>query len=331
MVEIIAEIGNTHEGSVELAKCFISEAHNAGVDAVKFQYHIFEEESLDSAPNPPYFKAESRKNYFDRTSFNYEQWLELKKFAAGLNLKFYCSPFSIKAAQILNDVDIDGFKIASGEVTNLPMLAEIAKFQKPIILSSGMSSLAEVKNATNEIISVWPNADLTCLQCTSKYPCPPELAGFRFISDLRKDFNRVGFSDHTLGMASAILAVSCGAEVIEKHFTLSKLMYGPDASFSLEPSEMKTFVHEIRSAYIAVKADYHKNALDEYILEMKSTFQKSIVAKVALPVGTVISAEHLAYKKPDCGISAADYRKILGRTVTADFAVDELLCYEKLK
>jgi len=191
--------------------------------------------------------------------------------------------------------------------------------------------LAEVKAATNEIKSVWPNADLTCLQCTSKYPCPPELAGIRFISDLRKDFNRVGFSDHTLGVASAILAVSCGAEVIEKHFTLSKLMYGPDASFSLEPSEMKTFVREVRSADIAIKANYHKNDLDEYLREMKTTFQKSIVAKVALPAGTVISAEHLAYKKPDCGISAADYRKILGCVVKSDFVADELISYEKLK
>ena len=211
------------------------------------------------------------------------------------------------------------------------MLAEIAKFQKPIIMSSGMSSLAEVKTATSEILSIWPDADLTCLQCTSKYPCPPELAGVRVISDLKKNFQRVGFSDHTLGVASAILAVSYGAEVIEKHFTLSKLMYGPDASFSLEPSEMKNFVNEIRSADIIYRADYQKNTVDDYLSEMKVTFQKSIVAKVALPVGTVISAEHLAYKKPDCGISAADYRKILGRTVKSDFVADELISYEKLK
>ncbi len=330
MVEIIAEIGNTHEGSIELAKCFIKSAKDAGVDAVKFQFHIFDEESLETAPNPPYFKNESRRDYFTRTSFNYDQWFQLKRYSNQLGLKFYCSPFSILAGSILNEVGIDGFKIASGEVTNLPLLESIASYKKPIILSSGMSSLNELMTAKNTIFDIWKEPILTCLQCTSKYPCPPSESGVHFINELTKHFKHVGFSDHTTGVASAIIAIANGATVLEKHFTLSKSMYGPDASFSLEPGEMIQFVKEVRDAELADKAQYIKDDFDEYLTEMKTTFQKSIVASSDISSGTKIEKKHLAYKKPFTGISAANYKLVIGRILNKNLKKNELLLFDDL-
>ena len=180
MTTIIAEIGNTHEGSVGLAKQFIRAAADCGVDAVKFQTHIFEAESLPSAPNPPYFTDESRKEYFERTAFSIDQYKTLKKYAEqDCGLEFISSPFSIEAVDLLVELDVKTLKIPSGEVNNTPMLHHIVKVTDArIILSSGMSSWAELDEAVKIING---NNDLIILQCTSEYPCLPENSGLNLI------------------------------------------------------------------------------------------------------------------------------------------------------
>jgi N,N'-diacetyllegionaminate synthase len=310
---IIAEIGNTHEGSLGLAKCMIKAAADCGVDCVKFQTHIFDAESLASAPNPPYFKDETRKQYFDRTSFTKEQWKELKRYCEEeCGKDFISSPFSLEAAQMLNEIGISTFKIPSGEVTNLPLLELIGKTGKKVILSSGMGTWEEMDEAVTALKDSGCK-DLVVLQCTSEYPCPPEKAGLNIMLEMQQRYKvPVGFSDHTLGSAVPIAAVILGATIIEKHFTLSTLAYGSDAKNSTEPFEFKRMVEDIRAAELAVNTPRQKT-LDERLNNMKHIFEKSIVSSKILKAGTLISADDIAYKKPGDGIRAREYKNIIGK------------------
>jgi N-acetylneuraminate synthase len=320
---IIAEIGNTHEGSVGLAKQFIKSAATCGVDAVKFQTHIFEAESLPSAPNPKYFTDETRKQYFERTAFNKNQYISLKKFAEEeCGVEFFSSPFSVEAVDLLLSLGVKWLKIPSGEVSNTPMLEYIAKTGVKVLLSSGMSSWNELDEAVSILK---PNNELTILQCTSEYPCLPANAGLVTMKQIKERYNcPVGFSDHTLGVGVPIAAVVAGATVVEKHFTISKMLYGSDAKNSTEPDEFKQLVEGIRAAEIAISSFIDKDEKVKSLQDMKITFEKSIVAAVDIPPGTIINETLLKYKKPGDGIPARDYRKLLGRVTSKAIQKDEM-------
>lgn len=314
-VYIIAEIGNTHEGSLGLAKQFIKIASKCGVDAVKMQTHIFDAESLLNAPNPSYFKHESRKEYFERTAFSLDQWKELKRYAEiELNIDFFSSPFSLEAVEMLENIGVKTYKIPSGEVSNIPLLEKIGKTGKRVLLSSGMSTWSELDEAVN-ILKLNGCKDLTVLQCTSEYPCPPDQAGLNVLDEIKYRYNKIslGYSDHTLGIAIPIAAVLKGATVIEKHFTISKNLYGSDAQNSTEPKEFTTLVSEIRQIEIAMNHKVDKNKKAKLLKKMKITFEKSIVcASKTLKKFEKIKFHHLAFKKPGDGIPAKDYKKIIG-------------------
>jgi N,N'-diacetyllegionaminate synthase len=321
---IIAEIGNTHEGSVGLAKQFIKSAAACGVDAVKFQTHIFEAESLPSAPNPKYFTDETRKQYFERTAFNKTQYESLKKFAEEeCGVAFFSSPFSVEAVDLLLDLGVKWLKIPSGEVSNTPMLQYIAKTGVNVLLSSGMSSWSELDEAVNILK---PNNPLTILQCTSEYPCLPVNAGLKTMLQIKERYNcPVGFSDHTLGVGVPIAAVVAGATVVEKHFTISKMLYGSDAKNSTEPDEFKQLVEGIRAAEIAIHSFIDKDEKVKSLQDMKVTFEKSIVAAEDLPMGTTITEALLKYKKPGNGIPARAYKSLLGKVTNKTIQKDEML------
>jgi len=314
-IYIIAEIGNTHEGSLGLAKQFIKAAADCGANAVKMQTHIFEAESLPGAPNPPYFKDETRQDYFERTSFTLDQWKELKRYSYDdLKIDFFSSPFSLEAVDMLEEVGMDTYKIASGEVNNIPLLEKIAKTKKKVLLSSGMSSWSEIDEA---VLTLQTNGceDLTVLQCTSEYPCPPEQSGLNVLDEikLRYDNIKVGYSDHTMGLAVPLAAVVKGATVIEKHFTLSQKMYGSDAMNSIEPEDFKRLVNEIRQIYIALSSNVDKDKKVSYLKNMKRTFEKSVVSSRPISESEVITEGDLAFKKPGDGIPARKYKQILGK------------------
>jgi sialic acid synthase SpsE len=314
-VYIIAEIGNTHEGSLGLAKQFIKAAAECGVDAVKMQTHIFEAESLPDAPNPPYFKDETRKQYFERTSFTLDQWRELRRYSQeDLKVDFFSSPFSLEAVDLLEKVGISTYKIASGEVNNIPLLEKIAKTKKRVLLSSGMSSWDELDEAV-EVLQLNGCEDLIVLQCTSEYPCPPEQSGLNVLDEIKLRYQNVqiGYSDHTLGLAIPLAAVIKGATVIEKHFTLSKQMYGSDAMNSTEPEEFKRLVDEIRQVEIALSNHIDKDSKVKSLVSMKKTFEKSIVSTCDINELEIVTKKHLAFKKPGDGIPAREYKKLLGR------------------
>ena len=321
---IIAEIGNTHEGSLGLAKQFIKVASECGADAVKFQLHIFDAESLKSAPNPSYFKSESRKNYFERTSFSIQEWIKLKKYANQLKLDFLNSPFSIEAVDCLIKIGVDIYKIPSGELTNTPLLEKISKLNNKVYLSTGMSSWDEIDRAVS-VFKRNKDLKLTIMQCTSMYPCELEFSGINVISEIRKRYKdvAVGFSDHTIGIAAPLAAVFNGATVIEKHLTLSRNMYGSDAKNATEPKEFKILVDEIRSIEKIMSSKVDKNLLSKKLNKMKKTFEKSIVASKDLRKGHKVTFGDLSFKKPGDGISASNYKKIIGKIIKKGMIYDE--------
>ena len=329
---IVAEIGNTHEGSVGLAKQIIKEAAKCGANAVKMQTHIFSEESLDNAPNPPYFTGESRKDYFNRTAFKIDEWLDLKNYTEKeMKIDFFSSPFSNKAVDMLEKIGVKTYKIASGEVTNIPLLEKIAKTKKNVILSSGMSSWQELDEAV-ELFKTNRNK-LTILQCVSQYPCPPDQSGLNIMAELKNRYGDVdvGYSDHTIGLAIPIAAVVLGAKVIEKHFTLSRFMYGSDAFNSIEPNDFKFLVQEIRNVEKAIKTKLKKDEKIINLKEMKTTFEKSIYTSRKILKNKKLTMSMLSFKKPGDGLPTKYYKNIIGKKINKNLDKNHQITFEDLE
>ncbi|MBD3211013.1 MAG: N-acetylneuraminate synthase [Candidatus Lokiarchaeota archaeon] len=325
---VIAEIGMNHDGSFGNAIRLIEEAKSANVNAVKFQLHISDEESLKKAPKPPYFRIEERFEYFERTAFSIQEWKKLKSYANNLGLFFLISPFSKKAVDITEKIGINGYKIASGETTNLPLLEYINEKNKPILLSTGMSNWEEIENAVNVL-----RENLVCVfQCTSLYPCPAEEVGLNIIKEIDKRFNnfKVGYSDHTIDIHSAIAAYIFGARVFEKHFTLSKKMYGADARFSMEPEGLRNYVSALQFVSKTIKNPVNKDNLNKFN-EMKKIFEKSIVASKNLVSGRILSIKDIRFKKPGDGIRADQYRKVIGMRLIKDLKRNQKISHENLE
>lgn len=316
---IIAEIGSVHDGSFGNACKLIEAATCAGADAAKFQTHISAAETLKNAPMPSYFKGEPRFEYFERTGFSQPQWKQLKQVCIDNDVMFLSSPFSLEAVDLLEDVGVEAYKVASGEVANIPLLEYIAETGKPAYLSSGMSEWAELDAA---MAALAPGGPVTIMQCASAYPCPPEKVGLNIIGEMRQRYGTaVGYSDHTEGFAASVCAAAFGATVIEKHFTFSKLMYGSDAIHSMEPAEFRVFCDAVREAWAITAAPVDKNAIAPY-QDMKRVFEKSIVAAQPIKAGTVLSRDNLAFKKPGDGILAAKYKDVIGKKVKSDLPSD---------
>jgi N-acetylneuraminate synthase len=239
---------------------------------------------------------------------------------------FLSSPFSEAAVDLLEKVGMMQYKIPSGEVTNLPMLEKIALLGKPIILSSGMSSWDELDRAVEVIRR--HHSYLTVLQCTSEYPCPYENVGLNVMQEMAERYNLpVGLSDHTLTNYASFAAVTLGATVIEKHFTFSRKMYGSDAKHSLEPAEMMDLVQGIRAIETMISSEIDKARVDRF-QDMKDIFEKSLVAEVDIPAGTILTREMIGIKKPGTGISAARLDQFLGKKLCQDVKTGELF-FEK--
>ena len=325
-VSIIAEVGSVHDGSFGNALKLCDLAQSLDADAVKFQTHIAEAETLPDAPAPSYFKGEPRFEYFTRTGFSFEQWRELKQHCDDLGIEFISSPFSELAVDWLQEIGVSRMKVASGEVTNLPLLEKLNGAGLPVLLSSGMSNWAELDAA----VAVLSDVELTIMQCTSKYPCPPSAVGLNVIAEMRDRYQwPVGFSDHTQSNYAAFAAIMSGAVCIEKHLTFSRAMYGSDAPLASEPIEFAELVRGVRELSEIAAHTVDKDDVAEYA-EMKQIFQKSVVAADDIDAGTVIEQSMLAYKKPGNGISAADYRDLLGRKTTTAIKKDSMILAQHL-
>jgi len=325
MVEIIAEGGMNHDGSLGNAIRLAELAAECGADAVKFQLHDAEAETTRAAPSPPYFEHETRWEYFRRTAFTDEQWTTLKRACDAAGIEFLCSAFSLEAVERLERLGVARYKIGSGEVTNIELIRRVAATGKPVLLTSGMSSWGELDRAVEAA-----GDDVTILQCTSSYPTPPERVGLNVLAELRERYGKpVGFSDHSVGNYAAFAAVALGAVAVEKHFTLSKQMYGPDAALSLEPDELEDLVEGIRDIETMLANPVDKDDLAPFE-EMKRVFEKSVVTVTEIPAGATIERTMLAAKKPGTGIPAARIDEVVGRSARDAIAADTVVTEEML-
>ena len=324
-VFVIAEAGMNHDGSLGNAIRLAEVAAECGADAVKFQLHDAAAETTRDAPAPPYFQLESRWDYFERTAFTDAQWRTLKEACEAAGIEFFCSVFSLEAVRRLESVGVARYKIGSGEVTNLALVRAVAETGKPVLLTSGMSSWDELDAAVEAA-----GENVTVLQCTSEYPTPPERVGLNVLAELRERYGKpVGLSDHTLGNVAAFAAVTLGAVAVEKHFTVSRELYGADARFASEPHELEALVDGIRELELMLANPVDKDDVAPFA-EMKRVFEKSVVATADIPAGTVLTREHLAAKKPGTGIPAARLDDVVGRTTRVAIAADTVLTEDEL-
>jgi N,N'-diacetyllegionaminate synthase len=320
---IVAEVAQAHDGSLGLAHAFIDAIAETGADAVKFQTHMAAAESTPGEPWRIRFSPQdaTRYDYWRRMEFTESQWAALKRHAEHHGLLFLSSPFSIDAARLLARIGMGVWKIPSGEVSNLPLLDEVVRHGGPVLLSSGMSILAELDAAIERLSAV--QAQYAVLQCTTAYPCPPEKLGLNMMSVFRDRYGcAVGLSDHSGTPYPSYAAATLGADVLEVHVTLSREMFGPDVSSSLTTSELRDMVAGVRFIESMMANPIDKDAIGSELEPLRRLFTKSVVATVDLPAGTILRAEHLTTKKPGTGVPAARLPQLLGarlrRTVRAD-------------
>ena len=323
---IIAEVAQAHDGSLGTAHAFIDAVASAGADAVKFQTHIADAESTLKEPWRVKFSLQdaTRYEYWKRMEFSDRQWDGLKRHAEERGLIFLSSPFSIEAVELLSRIGVGAWKIASGEVIDIPMFERILSTGLPILLSTGMSSLSEVDAAVKMIKD--QDLPLIVLQCTSSYPCPPEKIGLNLIPFFRERYDcSVGLSDHSGAIYAGLAAVTLGIEALEVHVTLSREMFGPDVPASITTSELRQLVEGVRLIEKMKSNPVEKNTMVNEMTDLRDLFTKSVVAKFDLPAGTVLREEHLALKKPGTGIPAARLKVLLKRTLKRAVAADTLL------
>jgi len=330
---IIAEAGVNHNGSLKMAKKMVDAAKAAGVDAVKFQTYKTEELVTHGAPKAAYQKRALPKNsqfaMLKRLELPETAFRQLLAHCRRKEIMFMSTPFDPTSAEFLNELGLQTFKIASGELTNIPLLKQIAAYGKPIILSTGMADLIEIRQAVAAIYASG-NRKLALLHCTTNYPVSFSEVNLRAIDTLKQAFNvPVGYSDHTLGIEIAGAAAALGASIIEKHFTLDRSLSGPDHKASLTPGELSEMVRSIRN----VQRSMGNGIKQAQGIERgnKRAVRKSIVAAVNIDQGVRITDEMLAIKRPGSGISPAFFSRISGSKARKNIKKDQLLSWDKVQ
>nr|MBI3612711.1 N-acetylneuraminate synthase [Nitrospirota bacterium] len=330
---LIAEAGVNHNGDLRLAELLIDAAAEAGADAVKFQTFKAERLLAAHAPKAEYQLAvtnpmESQLDMLRRLELSPEAHARLRDYASRKGLVFLSSPFDDESADFLHGLGVPLFKIASGELTNLPFLEHVARKGKPMIVSTGMAFLKEVEEAVR-VLGKAGCKSLVLLHCTSQYPADSGDCNLKAMVTLREVFNLpVGYSDHTAGVTMAGAAVALGAVVLEKHITLDKNMLGPDHRASLEPDELKRLVEVVRDVERGL-GDGVKRPVDAE-MNARSVARRSLVAVLDLPAGTILEKHHLAAKRPGTGIAPAEVERLLGRRLVRSLSVDELIRWTDL-
>jgi N-acetylneuraminate synthase len=322
---VIGEVGQAHDGSLGLAHRFIDAIARAGADAVKFQTHIAAAESTPAEPWRVRFSPqdETRYDYWRRMEFTEEQWGGLADHAHEAGLLFISSPFSREAVDLLDRVGVDVWKVASGEVTNRELLDAI-RGRRPVLLSSGMSTLAELDDAVERLRA--DGTEIAVLQCTSAYPTPPERVGLDALETYRARWGcPVGLSDHSGTIFPALAATTIGADVIEVHVTLSRDMFGPDVVASVTADELAVLCQGVRFVRTMLDHPADKDEAADSLVEMRRLFTRSLVARQAMEAGHVLERADLVAKKPGTGVSPERVDELLGRALVRGVAADQLL------
>ncbi len=329
---VIAEVAQAHDGSLGTAHAYVEAAARAGADAVKFQTHLAAAESTPSEPwRVPFSRQDaSRHDYWRRMEFPEAAWVGLRAHAHDLGLEFLSSPFSLEAVELLRRVGVDAWKVASGEVGNAPLLDAMLADGRPMILSSGMSDLAELDAAVARVRAA--GAPLTVLQCTSEYPTPPERIGLNVMAQLRERYGcDVGLSDHSGTVWAGVAAAALGATMLEVHVTFSRQAFGPDVPASVTVDELADLVAGVRFVGTALDHPVDKDGLAADLAPVRGLFTRSVVARADLAAGTVLTGDHLAAKKPGTGIPAERLPALVGRRLARAVTVDQLLAEDDLE
>lgn len=326
---IIAEAGVNHNGDMKLAKKLIDEAKKSGADAIKFQ--VFKTEKLVSKNTA--LASYQRENTKTRSQYDmlkkYElsesQFRQLFQYCIKKKIIFLASAFDSESAKFLDGMNIKAFKIGSGELTDFQFLELVAKFKKPIIMSTGMSTLDEVKEAV-EVIYAVNNQKLILMHCTSNYPADYRDVNLRALITLEKQFDLpIGYSDHTEGTEIAVAAVALGSALIEKHFTLSRKMRGPDHKTSIEPKAFKAMVQAVRNVEKSLGSGQKRPAFREK--HIMGLVRKSLVSNIDIPKGMALKKSMITIKRPGTGIEPKYYNEVLGRKVKKFVKKDTVLTW----
>ena len=330
---IIAEAGVNHNGSLEMARQLVDAAARAGADAVKFQTFKAEKVIAPQAPKAAYQlqttgTGESQLDMVKRLELSFDAFRELYVYCQDKGIRFMSTPFHEESVDFLDELNVAVFKVPSGEITNLPFLAHVARKGKPMIVSTGMSNLGEVEAAVRTIEETG-NHDLVLLHCVSNYPADPADVNLRAMQTMAAAFGvPIGYSDHTLGIEVALAAVALGACVIEKHFTLDRSLPGPDHRASLVPNELFTLVRAIRTVEMALGHGRKEPAASE--ANTAAVTRRSLVAARDIRAGTTLTEELIAIKRPGTGLPPATRPYLIGRTARTTIPVGTLLTLEML-
>ncbi|MBW8048977.1 MAG: N-acetylneuraminate synthase [Cytophagales bacterium] len=328
---LIAEVAQAHDGSLGTAHAYIDAIADAGADAVKFQTHIAEAESTPEEPWRVKFSKQdkTRYDYWKRMEFTKVQWKGLKEHAEEKGLLFLSSPFSFEAVDLLEDIGIKVWKIASGEVNNTPLLDKIAQTKKPVIISSGMSAIKELDQAVN--LFKKKGIQYAVMQCTAAYPCPPEKIGLNLIHDFRRRYKcPAGLSDHSGTIFPGLAGAASGMDLLEIHVTFSRQMFGPDVAASVTLEELKTLVEGIRYIELVNANPVKKDEIYSEMRSVRKLFTKSIITKNKLKKGTILKNEDLTFKKPGNGIPPGEINNIIGKKLIRDVPEDHFLSMDDL-
>lgn len=329
---VIGEVAQAHDGSLGTAHAFIDAIAKAGADAVKFQTHIAAAESTPDEPWRVRFSPqdETRYDYWRRMEWSAEQWRALKAHAESKGLLFLSSPFSLEAVELLEGIGMAAWKVASGEVASPQLLARLIDTGKPVLLSTGMSTVEEIDRVMAALAD--RQVPRAVLQCTSAYPCPPERVGLNLVPVFRRRYRcAVGLSDHSGTIYPGLAGAALGLEVLEVHVTLDRRMFGPDVPVSVTVEELRQLVEGVRFIERMGRHPVDKTVLAPELAAMRRTFTKSVVAARDLDAGTVLENRHLALKKPGGGIPARRLEELIGRRLRRAVARDQALHRDHLE
>ena len=316
---VIAEGGLNHNGDINIAKKLINAAKECGANAIKFQ--TYKTENFVRETNQ-YFDV------FKNAELTFKEFKELKNYSESIGLTFFSTPFDMESAEFLNELEIPCFKIASSDLTNLPLITKIAKMQKPMIISTGLSTMNEINDAVNCCLFEGNN-QIAILHCVANYPTQPNEVNMNVINTLKKTFDfPIGYSDNGESSLVDIVAVSMGANIIEKHFTLDKKMLGPDHGFSIEPNGLKLLISQIHEVD-QMKGDGIKIPQFSEI-ENRLAIRKSITAKRDLQEGEKIQEDDISIKRPADGIEPKYIPMILGKTVKTNIKKDSPIFWSNI-
>lgn len=331
---IIAEAGVNHNGSIETAKKLVDIAKKSGADAVKFQTFKAEKLVTGYAAMAEYQqkntgKQDSQFDMLKKLELSFDDFKILKNYCDQAGIIFLSTPFDFESAEFLNSLEIDAYKISSGDLTNIPLLDSISNYKKPVILSSGMATLGEIEEAVNYLHNN-DLADLAVLHCVSNYPADIKNVNLKAMLTIKNAFNVVtGYSDHTEGILIPSAAAALGASIIEKHFTIDKKMEGPDHKASLEPHELEQMINNIRMVEASI-GNGIKTFCSSEIDTMKAA-RKSIVASRKISKGQMIQRQDIDFKRPGTGLSPAFYKDVIGKTADVDIDADQPINFNMLK